>query len=237
MQNSYVALDLETTGLRPKYDRILEIGAVRVEDGVETETYTALIDSGIPIPESVTELTGITQEMAAGGPGLREAVEGFLAFAGTDVLVGHNLLFDYSFMKRNVINLGGDFERRGLDTLAISRACLPKVQGKALDKLAAYFGIEPGRHHRALDDALTASRIYEKLKEQFGEEKPALFEAVPLLFKIKKEGPITNSQKVYLRDLIKYHRIESNVKIEELTMSEASRMIDAILLRYGRITR
>ncbi len=237
MQNSYVALDLETTGLRPKYDRILEIGAVRVEDGVEVETYATLVDSGIPIPEQITELTGITQEMVAGSPGIRDAVDGFLAFAGTDVLLGHNLLFDYSFMKRNIINLGGEFERKGLDTLAISRVCLPKEQGKALDKLAAYFGIAQEKHHRALEDAMTASRIYEKLKERFGEEKPALFEAVPLLFKVKKEGPITNSQKVYLRDLIKYHRIESNVKIEELTMSEASRMIDAILLRFGRITR
>ncbi len=237
MQNSYVALDLETTGLRPKYDRILEIGAVRVEDGAVIDTYESFVDNGMPVPEPVTELTGITQEMIAGGPGLREAVEGFLAFAGEDVLLGHNLLFDYSFMKRSVINLGGDFERSGLDTLAISRACLPKVQGKALNKLAAYFGIAQERHHRALDDAITASRIYERLKEEFGEEKPALFEAVPLRFNIKKERPLTNSQKVYLRDLLKYHRIESNVKIDELTMSEASRMIDAILLRYGRITR
>ena len=84
---------------------------------------------------------------------------------------------------------------------------------------------------------MTAARIYEKLKERYGEERPTLFEAVPLLFKVKKEGPLTNSQKVYLRDLIKYHRIDSDVKLEELTRSEASRMIDAILLRYGRITR
>ena len=237
MQNSYVALDLETTGLRPKYDRILEIGAVRVVDGVETETYETFVDSGIPIPDPITELTGITREMVAGSPGIRDAVDGFLAFAGDAVLVGHNLLFDYSFMKRNIINMGGDFERKGLDTLAIARVCLPKEQGRALDKLAVYFGIEQKRHHRALDDAMTAARIYEKLKERYGEERPTLFEAVPLLFKVKKEGPLTNSQKVYLRDLIKYHRIDSDVKLEELTRSEASRMIDAILLRYGRITR
>ena len=237
MQNSYVALDLETTGLRPKYDRILEIGAVRVVDGAVTGTYETFVDSGIEIPDHITELTGITQEMVAGSPGMREAVEGFLAFAGEDVLLGHNLLFDYSFMKRNVVNMGGDFERGGLDTLAISRKCLPKVQGKSLDKLAAYYGITQEQHHRALDDALTAFRLYEKLKKEFAEQKPELFEPLPLLFKVKKEGPITNSQKVYLRDLLKYHRIGSNVKIEELTKSEASRMIDAILLRYGRITR
>ena len=76
-----------------------------------------------------------------------------------------------------------------------------------------------------------------RLVEEFGEKRPDLFEASPLVFKVKKEGPITNSQKVYLRDLLKYHRIESNVKIEMLTKSEASRMIDGIISQYGKMMR
>ena len=75
------------------------------------------------------------------------------------------------------------------------------------------------------------------LLEEFGEKRPDLFAAAPLVFKIKKEGPITNSQKVYLRDLLKYHRIESNVKIEMLTKSEASRMIDNIISQHGKMMR
>lgn len=237
MENSYVAFDLETTGLRPKYDRILEIGAIKVEDGEVTGTYETFIDSGVEIPPRITELTGITQEMVAGSPGIREAVEGFLEFSEERVLLGHNILFDYSFMKRNVVNLGGTYERRGLDTLSISRLCLPQLPGKSLDKMAAHYGIPQEQHHRALDDALTAARLYERLREEFAGQRPELFEAQPLIFKVKKEGPITNSQKVYLRDLLKYHRIRNDVKIEMLTKSEASRMIDGIISQYGKMVR
>lgn len=237
MEDSYIALDLETTGLRPKYDSILEIGAVKVEGGEVTGTYETFIDNGTEIPPQITELTGITQAMTAGSPPLREAVEGFLSFAGDGILLGHNILFDYSFMKRSVLKLGGAFERKGIDTLAISRLCLPQLPGRSLGQMAAHYGIEQERSHRALDDALTAARLYERLKEEFAQARPELFTAAPLIAKIKKEGPITNSQKGYLRDLIKYHRIESNVKIETLTKNEASRMIDRIILQYGKIMR
>lgn len=237
MQESYVALDLETTGLRPKYDKILEIGAVKVEDGTVTATYETFIDHGIPIPPFITELTGITEELVRGAPGIRRAVEDFLAFAGDSVLLGHNILFDYSFMKRCVVNLGGTYERSGLDTLAIARVCLPQLPGKSLDKVAAYYRIRQEHHHRALDDAMTAAKLYERLKEDFGETHPELFEAALLVAKVKKEGPVTAAQKGYLHDLIKYHRIETDVKIEMLTKNEASRMIDRIILQYGKIKR
>lgn len=237
MCDSYVAFDLETTGLRPTTDRILEIGAVKVEGGEVTETYETFIDHGIVIPERIVELTGITEQMVEGSPDLRTAVDGFLEFAGDSVLLGHNVMFDYSFMKRNVVNLGGTFERKGLDTLSIARLLLPQLEGKSLDKVAAYYGIKQEHHHRALDDALTTARIFERLKEDFAEKRPDLFEAKALIFKVKKESPITNSQKGYLRDLIKYHKIDCNVKMEQLTKNEASRLIDGIILQYGKIMR
>lgn len=237
MEHTYVALDLETTGLSPTKDHILEIGAVKVEGKEVTGTYATFIDDGVAIPARITELTGITEAMVSGSPVLREAVEGFLAFSEDCAILGHNILFDYSFMKRNVQNLGGSYERHGIDTLMISRACLPNLASRSLDQVAAYFGIPQEQHHRALDDALTAARIYERLWEEFGEVRPELFVPQPLKFKVKREGPITNSQKGYLRDLLKYHRIESNVKIDSLTKSEASRMIDGIILQYGKIMR
>lgn len=237
MQNTYVVFDLETTGLRPNQDRILEIGALKVEEGEVTGTYETFIDNGVPIPQRITDLTGITEAMVEGAPGVREAIQGFLDFSGDHVLLGHNVLFDYSFMKKNVLNLGGTYERKGLDTLAIARLCLTELSGKSLDKLAAYYGIPQEHHHRALDDALTTARLYERLKEEFWEKRPDLFEPASLQFKVKKDAPITNSQKVYLRDLLKYHRIESNVKIDLLTKSEASRMIDGIILQYGKMMR
>lgn len=164
-------------------------------------------------------------------------MEGFLAFSGEKPLLGHNILFDYGFMKRNVQNIGGSYERDGIDTLMIARACLPQLPSRSLDKVAEYFGISQHHHHRALDDALTAARVYQRLWEEFGEQQAALFAPSPLCFHVKKESAITNSQKGYLRDLLKYHRIEASVKIETLTKSEASRMIDGIISQYGRIMR
>lgn len=237
MQNSYVAFDLETTGLRTGSDRILEIGAVKIEDGNVTGTYETLIDPGIEIPQRITELTGITSQMTDGSPDLRTAVEGFLEFAGDFVLLGHNIQFDYSFMKQSVVNLGGTFERSGIDTLGIARKCITDTQSKSLDHMALRYGIIQEHHHRALDDALTTAKLYECLKKEFAAQRPDLFEPVPLLYKCKKASPITNSQKGYLRDLIKYHRIDTNVKIDMLSKSEASRLIDGIILQYGKIMR
>lgn len=237
MQNSYVVFDLETTGLRPTQDSILEIGALKVEEGEVTGTFETFIDSGVVIPERIVELTGITMEMIKGAPGIKEAVEGFLEFSKDEVILGHNLQFDYSFMKRNVTNLGGTYERFGLDTLLIARSCLPELEKKTLDSLAAYYHIPEEHHHRAFDDALTTARIYERLKEDFGEKRPDLFVPKQMQFKCKKESPVTNSQKVYLRDLLKYHKIKSTVKIEMLTKNEASRMIDKIILQHGKMER
>lgn len=100
MSIEYIALDLETTGIDPKKDKILEIGAARVRDGEVLESYLTFVDHGIRIPEFITGLTGITDEMVAGAPRLREAVEGFLDFSGGTPILGHNIRFDFSFMKR-----------------------------------------------------------------------------------------------------------------------------------------
>lgn len=237
MTNTYIALDLETTGLSPARDRILEIGAVKVEEGEVTACYETFVDCGIPIPDKITELTGITGEMVKGSPGREAAVHGFLDFSGDLALLGHNLPFDYGFMKQNAVSMGISYERKGIDTLKIAKICLPELPSRSLDRLADYFGIPQEHHHRALDDALTAARLYERLKEEFAEVHEHLFQPSPLAYKAVKESPATNSQKVYLRDLLKYHRIESNVKIETLSRSEASRMIDGIILQHGRIIR
>ncbi len=237
MTDTYVALDLETTGLSPENDRILEIGALRIEAGEMTASYETFVRCEIPIPQLITQLTGITDEMVEGSPCTEEAVRGFLDFSGDYALLGHNLPFDYGFMKHTAARLGLPYERNGLDTLKMARTCLPGLEKKSLDQVSAYLGIPQEQHHRALDDALTAARICERLREDFGERYPELFEPEPMTCRVRRISPITNSQKVYLRDLIKYHRIESNVKIETLTKNEASRMIDRIISQYGKLKR
>lgn len=234
----YIALDLETTGIDPKRDKILEIGAARVRDGKILESYLTFVDHRIRIPSFITELTGITDEMVAGAPALSEAVTGFLDFCGGGTpILGHNILFDYSFLKKAAVNMGKEFERQGIDTCRIARKFMAEPKKKSLESLCSYYSIDREHCHRAYDDAVAASRLYDCLKRDFFSVSPAAFDPAPLYYQVKKDSPITKSQKVYLNDLIKYHRIELDVSIEDLTKSEASRMIDSVILNYGRIKR
>ncbi len=133
--------------------------------------------------------------------------------------------------------MGAEFERTGIDTLKIARKFMEEPKKKSLESLCGYYGIEREHCHRAYDDAIAASRLYGFLKKDFYLVSPAAFAPAPLYCQVKKDSPITKSQKVYLNDLIKYHRIEPDVSIDNLTKSEASRMIDTIIRDYGRIKR
>ena len=237
MSNCVVALDLETTGLNPKTDRILEIGAAKIVDGEVTDTYSVFVNGGKKIPEFVVNLTGITDEMAAGGLPTREAMEGFLDFCGDAVILGHNILFDYSFLKRNAVNLGYTFEKEGIDTLQIARKFLGELPSRSLGALCEHYEILQEKQHRAYEDAISAYRLYERMRQEFETVSPAAFWPKPLIYQVKKESPITISQKRYLNDLTKYHRIELDVSLESMTKNEASRMIDTILSQYGKIKR
>lgn len=237
MIHSYIALDLETTGLNPAEDRILEIGAVRVEDGKITGTYDTLIRTGVPIAAKIQELTGITEEMAESGRDIREVMEEFIPFCKELPLLGHNIMFDYSFVKQNAVNLGLTFEKQGVDTLKIARKLLPPEESKSLTALCAYYGISREREHRASDDAQAAMELYGILGREFPDCPQEVFEALPLNFKAKRRGPITPAQKGYLNDLIKYHKIALEISVDSLTKNEASRLIDKIISSYGRIIR
>ena len=234
MEN-YVVVDLETTGLTPKRDRILEIGAWKVEKGEFAAQFHCMVDPCMQIPERITTLTGITDDMVEGQPKIGEAIRQFLAFAGDWPLLGHNLQFDYAFLVHAAVNEGLSFARSGTDTLKISRKVLADLPSRRLGDLCTYYGISQERAHRADEDAYVTALLYEKLKEQFAEENPPLFAPVPMVCKVKKQQPITNAQKGYLNDLLKYHTIKCNVQIDSLTKSEASRLIDGIILQYGRI--
>ncbi len=110
-----VAVDIETTGLDPKSSRIIEIGAVRLVPGGKAEVFQTFINPRCRIPEHIVEMTGIHDEMLCQAPGSKEALEAFLAFVKEDVLLGHNIIFDYSFLKRNAVNAGIKFDRMGIE--------------------------------------------------------------------------------------------------------------------------
>ena len=131
----FVVLDLETTGLSVKEDQILEIGAVKVQGGEVTASYETFVNPGRKVPERITELTGIRDEMIANAPDVETAVRGFLDFCGGLPLLGHNILFDYSFIKQAAINARLDFEKEAWDTLKIARKALPDLESRSTLRL------------------------------------------------------------------------------------------------------
>lgn len=234
MIDSFVALDLETTGVSAASDRIIEVGMVRVTGGRIDGEYNRLVYPGFEIEQRITDLTGITNEMVAGRPQISELVPEILEFMGDLPLLGHNIIFDYGFLKKAVVNTGRTFEKTGIDTLKIARRILPPEQKKNLDVLCGYFGIDAGNSHRAFDDARSAMELYFKLYQvnplDFGFEK-----AQELTFAVKKESPVTPAQKRYIKALLQFHNLQSRCDIDMLTKSQASKMIDSIIGEFGKL--
>ena len=235
--NTYVAIDLETTGMHPSSDRIIEIGAVKVINDKVEDRFETFVNPRMAVPWRIQELTGITTEMAKSGILVEDAMPKLLDFCGEAPLLAHNIMFDYSFIKHKAINLGMDLELEGIDTLAIARRTLCTLPSRRLCALCDHYEIDTGRSHRASDDAMAAHLLYQKLKAEFAGVSPELFVAMPLIHKVKKQNPITKKQKDYLNDLLKYHKIGIDVEIDSLTKNEASRLIDKIILNNGRIMR
>lgn len=189
------------------------------------------------LEEKITELTGIDQEMLAGAKEEDEVLDHFFGFLGEDILVGQNVIFDYSFLKQAAINRKMSFERKAADTLKIARRCLPALEKRTLDALCGYYGIEIGHHHRALDDAKATYLLYERLEKEFGAVQADVFEPKPLIYKAKRQTPATARQKKHLKELADYHKINLNLEWETLTRNEASRQVDRIISQYGRMLK
>ena len=228
---NYLAIDLEMTGLNIKKDRILEIGAVYMENGSARETFSALINPHCTLSDQITSLTGITQQMAAAGEELSDVLPRFLAFAGALPLLGHNLLYDYSFLKQACINAGIPFERAGIDTLRLARKYLPATQEKRLTALRELYQLNTDEVHRAVSDALAAALVYERLRCDYGVAAPEGFLPVPLHVNIKKQQPITIPQREQLTRLLSEapDALTEPINIDRLTRSEASRLIERLL--------
>ena len=237
MESKYVVVDLETTGLQPARDRILEIGAWKVIDGKITEKFCEYVNPQMDISERIRELTGISNEMVKDARTISEVLPEFVAFCDGFDLLGHNILFDYSFLKQQAVKMKIPFEKNGIDTLKIARALLPELESRSLGALCEYFQIDLTYAHRAYYDALATWHLYERLKERVPKGQEAIFSPKELLYKPKKQSSITEFQKAYLNDLVKYHKIELHVCVDSLTKSEASRTIDTIISEYGRIKR
>lgn len=233
MINTYISIDLETTGLNPKQDKIIEIGAIKVEEGKITDTFSQLLNPGRKLEERIVELTGITDRDLEGKPYVEDVFPKLMDFLGDYPLLGHSVLFDFSFLKKAAVNQKLTFEKQALDTLKIARKFLADLEHRSLDYLCEYYGI-PHHAHRALADAEATHMLYLRLAEAFYKEEEALFVPQQLQFQVKRDTPITKPQKERLYRLLTQHNITLEVSVEKLTRSEADRFIDKILAKYGR---
>lgn len=238
MRESYVCIDLETTGLDPKRDKIIEIGAVRVDRGEVVEEWGTFVNPGQKLSERIVELTGIHDAELSEAKSIQELMPELLDFLGDDVLLGHGVLFDFAFLKKAAVNERLPFEKQGIDTLKIARKYLKDLESRRLGALCRHYGI-PHNAHRALEDARATAALYQKLVEEFyGKDEAAgeksMFCPKPLLYRAKRDTPLTTAQKEQLYKLLDRHKLIVDYEIETLTRSEASRKIDHILAEYGR---
>ncbi len=233
MTDSYVCLDLETTGLDPKRDKIIEVGAVKVKNGEITGRMETFVNPQRTLEERIVELTGITDDKLVNAPEITDILPGLLDFIGDDILLGHSVRFDYSFVKKAAIDQRFKFEKFGIDTLKIARKFLPELESRSLEFLCRHFEIEHSAH-RALADAEATIRLYNKLTELFYEGHEDEFKPTLLSYNVKRDTPITIPQKEQLYKLVDKHKIKTEYNVEKLTRSEASRIIARILEEYGR---
>ncbi len=161
LDSTFVVIDVETTGFDVNYAEVIDIGAVRVEGGIITDTFSTLVDPGFFIPERIKELTGITNAMVVGSPKMEEVLPKFLKFIGNDLIVGHHITQDIKFIdKYTRLYLKKRFKRPYICTLQLSRKVLPGLKSHSLKSLAQYFGIDHDRPHRALNDALITAEVF-----------------------------------------------------------------------------
>ena len=165
LNGTYVVFDLETTGFSSIKDKIIEIGAVKVENGVITDKFSTLVNPKVPIPFEITNLTGITDDMVMEAPDIETILPQFLEFVGDAVLVAHNASFDVSFIEQNCRyqDITPDFT--SVDTVAMARILLPTLSKFKLNVVANALHISLENHHRAVDDAGATAEIFVKFVE------------------------------------------------------------------------
>lgn len=164
LPEDFVALDLETTGLDPEWDSIIEIGMVRVRRGEVAAEYSTLVNPGMEIDDFITDLTGITNDMLAAAPALPEVLPAARDFLGDDIILGHNVNFDINFIYDNCEYQGLPPVSNGyIDTMRISRRVLPDLKHHRLTDIVKALGVDHVQAHRAMGDCRATIDCYKAL--------------------------------------------------------------------------
>lgn len=163
--DDYVVIDLETTGLDPRFDEIIEIAGIKYSGEQEVGRFQSLVNPGFSIDAFITELTGISNEMLATAPFLSSVLPAFLDFVGQNVVVGHNVNFDINFIYDNAQNLSLDaFSNDFVDTMRLSRRLYKDMENHKLSTLVSYLGVAEIVEHRALSDCTNTLQCFLKMK-------------------------------------------------------------------------
>lgn len=195
MDNEYIVLDIETTGLSFRTEKITEIGAVRVKNNEIVDTFECFVNPEIPIPQKIVEITHITDDMVKDAETIDKVMPKFLEFIGDLKLVAHNADFDVGFLKYNAEELGLKMDNEYIDSLKLARQLYPEFKKHKLGIIADKLGIKVENAHRALDDVKTLVQVFLKMLEKSNEEEP------------KKRGKKKEEKKELYKTLPSYHAI------------------------------
>ena len=164
--DTFVVFDLETTGLNKYKEEITEIGAVKIQGNKIIDRYSVFVNPGRHIPEKITQLTGITDDMVADAPTIKEILPEFLKFCSGCILVAQNAQFDTGFIKVNCGKYGYEYNFPYVDTLILARSLHPELANYRLDTLSKHYNVVLENHHRAVDDAEATANVFMKMTEE-----------------------------------------------------------------------
>ena len=188
LDDPYVVFDIETTGFSAENDRIIEIGAVRVEKGQITDKFSVFVNPQTPIPFEIEKLTGINDEMVMGEPTIEEILPRFLKFCEGAVMVAHNAGFDMSFIRKNSERQGLPCVFTVVDTVALARVLLPQLNRYKLDTVAKALNVSLENHHRAVDDAGCTAEIFVKFVQMLKDRDITDLDGVNQMSTLDKEA-------------------------------------------------
>lgn len=247
-----VFVDIETNGKFGVEGRIIEIGILRVENGVLTDTFTSFVNPGSPVPVWIERLTGITNADLVQAPYFDEISSDVLRLFDGAIFVAHNVRFDYSFLKSHFKSIGVDYKPKLFCTVRMSRGLYPEAKGHSLEKIIRRHGIEALNRHRAFDDAkaifdFTSLAIKEHGKDVFMQNialqlktkslPPHVDEAsithLPTrpgiyIFRDEDGSPLYVGKSINIRDRVRSHFVNSTAIIKEMKLSQRSYTIDHI---------
>ena len=171
-ESDFVVFDFETTGAKTPPCRVTEIGAVKIKGGEIADTFQSLVNPEAPIPDFITTLTSITDDMVKNAPKFAEIHDEFLGFIDDAVLVAHNAMFDMRFLNVEIekVHPNHKIANPYLCTVRLGKKLVPEIENHKLATMSNYYGISLENHHRASDDAMATAKIFLKLLELLNEK-------------------------------------------------------------------